>query len=100
MLSLLLFNMPNKFDSFYTFNFETKHSKVMDSYKTLMFFRCLFNASLTEEGRKTQLPPMDSAEFAALAQKDLVMNVYRDGHWGSFRHLPFASGNYHQVHVY
>ncbi|XP_049271380.1 fatty acid synthase-like [Rhipicephalus sanguineus] len=46
--------------------------------------RCLFNASLNES---------EEIEFSArnptykdILAKDLVMNIYRDGQWGSFRH--------------
>lgn len=35
---------------------------------------------------------MDSQDFATLMKKDLVMNVFRDGQWGSFRHLPLTTG--------
>lgn len=33
-----------------------------------------------------------SAEFQSLVDKDLVMNVWRDGLWGSFRHIPLDTG--------
>ncbi|RUS90834.1 hypothetical protein EGW08_001453, partial [Elysia chlorotica] len=39
--------------------------------------------------KSSSLPDIsaNSAEFKALAQKDLFMNIFRDGSWGSFRHL-------------
>lgn len=40
--------------------------------------------------KSSQVPEIstDSAEFKALVQKDLVANIFRDGSWGSMRHLP------------
>ena len=35
---------------------------------------------------------VDSNEFQQLVQKDLVSNVFRDGQWGTFRHLPLSKG--------
>lgn len=29
----------------------------------------------------------------SVLEKDLVMNVYRDGHWGAFRHQLVTAGN-------
>jgi hypothetical protein len=43
---------------------------------------------------KEDLPDPRSALFKSLLQKDLVMNVRKDGKWGSMRHLPFYNGNY------
>jgi len=31
-------------------------------------------------------------QLSAVFQKDLVMNVFRDGELGSFRHIPLLSG--------
>ncbi|XP_077508101.1 fatty acid synthase-like [Amblyomma americanum] len=45
--------------------------------------RCMFNASL-KSGQSIDLRPNNSALNHIVAQ-DLVMNVYRDGEWGSFR---------------
>ncbi|KAM4664019.1 fatty acid synthase [Discoglossus pictus] len=48
--------------------------------------RCVFHSDT-----KTN-PPSDGIserELQALRRKDLVMNVYRGGVWGSFRHVPF-----------
>ncbi|XP_029644700.1 fatty acid synthase isoform X1 [Octopus sinensis] len=49
--------------------------------------RCIFNASLAG----TQLHLTDDL-FEKLQSTDLLMNVFRDGQWGSMRHLPFLSG--------
>lgn len=48
--------------------------------------RCLFVSNLNASAPK---PPtsISDKEMQQILQKDLVMNVYRDGKWGSFRHL-------------
>lgn len=33
-----------------------------------------------------------SSELQKVLQGDLVMNVYRDGSWGAFRHFPLERG--------
>lgn len=40
------------------------------------------------------VPKMDpgSTELQKVLQGDLVMNVYRDGAWGAFRHFPLDHG--------
>ena len=40
------------------------------------------------------IPEMDpnSLELRKVLQGDLVMNVYRDGAWGAFRHFPLEKG--------
>ena len=50
--------------------------------------RCIVNACL---GGQKDFPQLNSSLMSVLAKKDLVMNVYRDGQWGSFRHLPMKS---------
>ncbi|XP_076458650.1 fatty acid synthase-like isoform X1 [Babylonia areolata] len=45
--------------------------------------RCILNSS-----GDSWLTNVDSPEFQSLAQKDLVMNIYQDGQWGSYRHIP------------
>ncbi|XP_006886190.1 PREDICTED: fatty acid synthase [Elephantulus edwardii] len=49
--------------------------------------RCILVSSLT---RTAPVPPVDpsSPELQKVLQDDLVMNVYRDGAWGAFRHFP------------
>ncbi|XP_067120579.1 fatty acid synthase [Centruroides vittatus] len=49
--------------------------------------RCIFNAS------KQKLPPFsfNDSVYKDLPQKDLAMNIYRDGQWGSFRHTSFQT---------
>uniref|UniRef100_A0A8D2NDD8 Fatty acid synthase n=1 Tax=Zonotrichia albicollis TaxID=44394 RepID=A0A8D2NDD8_ZONAL len=48
--------------------------------------RCVFISNLNSS---SAVPPtsLSSLEMQKIVQKDLVMNVYRDGKWGSFRHL-------------
>uniref|UniRef100_A0A8C3MRM7 Fatty acid synthase n=1 Tax=Geospiza parvula TaxID=87175 RepID=A0A8C3MRM7_GEOPR len=48
--------------------------------------RCVFISNLNPS---SAVPPtsLSSLEMQKNLQKDLVMNVYRDGKWGSFRHL-------------
>ncbi|NXI15750.1 FAS synthase, partial [Irena cyanogastra] len=48
--------------------------------------RCVFVSNLNSS---SAVPPtsLSSLEMQKIVQKDLVMNVYRDGKWGSFRHL-------------
>ena len=50
--------------------------------------RCIFNASKSGKSR-TALPPVafDKSFYSDILKKDLVMNVYRDGKFGSFRHF-------------
>nr|KAG5704186.1 hypothetical protein BaRGS_009716 [Batillaria attramentaria] len=52
--------------------------------------RCVLSSSL----KSTDLPHItpSSGDFKCLVQKDLAMNVYRDGQWGSFRHIPINTG--------
>ncbi|XP_023584963.1 fatty acid synthase [Trichechus manatus latirostris] len=53
--------------------------------------RCILVSSLSSE---SPMPPMDpsSPELQKVLQGDLVMNVYRDGAWGAFRHFPLEQG--------
>lgn len=45
-------------------------------------------------------PEMDpnSLELQKVLQGDLVMNVYRDGAWGAFRHFPLEKGERPMCH--
>uniref|UniRef100_A0A2K5Q2X1 Fatty acid synthase n=2 Tax=Cebus imitator TaxID=2715852 RepID=A0A2K5Q2X1_CEBIM len=49
--------------------------------------RCLLLSSLSSTSRVPDVDP-GSAELQKVLQGDLVMNVYRDGAWGTFRHFP------------
>ena len=52
-------------------------------------FRCVFDASLDQSA---PMPALVGGAFESLVHKDLVMNVYRGGKWGSYRHLPLYRG--------
>uniref|UniRef100_A0A671PGD7 Fatty acid synthase n=1 Tax=Sinocyclocheilus anshuiensis TaxID=1608454 RepID=A0A671PGD7_9TELE len=47
--------------------------------------RCAFVSNLSKGAEVPSLVPTQN-EMKALLKKDLVMNVYRDGQWGVFRH--------------
>ena len=53
--------------------------------------RCLFYSPLTGDGSVTM--PTDE-QLSAVFQKDLVMNIFRNGIFGSFRHISLLSGTY------
>ncbi|KAL1477481.1 hypothetical protein MTO96_035703 [Rhipicephalus appendiculatus] len=46
--------------------------------------RCILNGCLSESTRSVDFNPKNPM-FMKLLKQDLVMNVYRDGQWGSFR---------------
>jgi len=54
----------------------------------MYLFRCLLYSPVTDSG---QIVPTDD-QLSAVFEKDLVMNVFRDGAFGSFRHLLLQSG--------
>ncbi|KAL0595770.1 Fatty acid synthase [Plecturocebus cupreus] len=49
--------------------------------------RCLLLSNLSSTSRVPDVDP-GSTELQKVLQGDLVMNVYRDGAWGAFRHFP------------
>lgn len=51
--------------------------------------------------RDNGLPPFSSANpiYASQLKKDLLMNVYQDGQWGSFRHLQLDTVSKQTVQV-
>lgn len=53
--------------------------------------RCILVSNLSSKIRTPSLDP-GSSELQKVLQGDLVMNVYRDGAWGSFRHFPLERG--------
>ncbi|NXA99354.1 FAS synthase, partial [Cnemophilus loriae] len=61
--------------------------------------RCVFISNLTPS---SAVPPtsLSSLEMQKIVQKDLVMNVYRDGKWGSFRHLPLQQAQPQELTEY
>ncbi|XP_041363356.1 fatty acid synthase-like [Gigantopelta aegis] len=52
--------------------------------------RCVFSHSPSAD---IDISP-DSLTFRTLLKKDLIMNVYKDGSWGSYRHIPIPSQLY------
>ncbi|XP_077526185.1 fatty acid synthase-like isoform X2 [Haemaphysalis longicornis] len=48
--------------------------------------RCVFDASLNGTNKAAKFIPNDP-DFKELLEKDLVMNIYKDGQWGSYRHV-------------
>nr|XP_006825449.1 PREDICTED: fatty acid synthase-like [Saccoglossus kowalevskii] len=50
--------------------------------------RCIFNASLENDAK---LLDLGDKTLKKIMHQDLVMNIYRDGEWGSFRHVPFST---------
>ncbi|XP_028912877.2 LOW QUALITY PROTEIN: fatty acid synthase [Ornithorhynchus anatinus] len=53
--------------------------------------RCLLVSNLDASSAAPQTGP-SSAEMGGIVARDLVMNVYRDGRWGAFRHFPLQPG--------
>ncbi|XP_072140156.1 fatty acid synthase-like [Dermacentor andersoni] len=47
--------------------------------------RCVFDANVEDSNRVADFSPTNPA-YKDIIEKDLVMNVYRDGQWGSYRH--------------
>jgi len=47
--------------------------------------RCMFHSSVSADD---QLPGPTDEQLSDILQKDMVMNVFRYGAFGSFRHLP------------
>ncbi|KFZ63512.1 Fatty acid synthase [Podiceps cristatus] len=61
--------------------------------------RCVFVTNLNPS---SAVPPtsLSSLEMQKIVQRDLVMNVYRDGKWGSFRHLPLQQAQPQELTEY
>ncbi|XP_057571036.1 fatty acid synthase isoform X2 [Hippopotamus amphibius kiboko] len=51
--------------------------------------RCILVSNLSSTSPVPEMDP-NSLELQRVLQGDLVMNVYRDGAWGAFRHFPLA----------
>uniref|UniRef100_A0ABI7YC33 Fatty acid synthase n=1 Tax=Felis catus TaxID=9685 RepID=A0ABI7YC33_FELCA len=53
--------------------------------------RCVLVSNLSSTSSTPSLDP-GSSELQKVLRGDLVMNVYRDGAWGAFRHFPLERG--------
>ena len=54
----------------------------------IICFRCLVNVSLKTTNLPTDLLPGNS-QFNKMVERDVLMNVYKDGVFGSYRRTPF-----------
>ena len=54
---------------------------------SLAAHRCVLVSNLSSTSPAPEMHP-SSSELQKVLQGDLVMNVYRDGAWGAFRHFP------------
>lgn len=52
---------------------------------------CAFVSNLNETSATPSLQP-DHAVMQSVLERDLLMNVFRDGHWGTFRHQRITDG--------
>lgn len=53
--------------------------------------RCILLSNLSSTSHVPKLDP-GSSELQKVLENDLVMNVYRDGAWGAFRHFLLEQG--------
>lgn len=53
--------------------------------------RCILLSNLSSTSHVPKLDP-GSSELQKVLESDLVMNVYRDGAWGAFRHFQLEQG--------
>lgn len=58
---------------------------------SLAAHRCVLVSNLSSTSPAPEMHP-SSSELQKVLQGDLVMNVYRDGAWGAFRHFPLEQG--------
>ncbi|KFU85956.1 Fatty acid synthase [Chaetura pelagica] len=61
--------------------------------------RCVFISNLNPSSAVPPTSP-SSLDMQKVVQNDLVMNVYRDGKWGSFRHLPLQQAQPQELTEY
>lgn len=52
---------------------------------------CAFVSNLNETSAMPSLQP-DHTVMQSVLERDLLMNVFRDGHWGTFRHQRITDG--------
>ncbi|XP_077489970.1 fatty acid synthase-like [Amblyomma americanum] len=58
--------------------------------KGVSHIRCLFDASQKPSSNPVDFM-LEMPAFKKILERDLVMNIYRDGEWGSYRHLTTQS---------
>lgn len=56
-------------------------------YRNFLIHRCILNDTYEEGGLK-----LSEEYFSVLQEKNLVINIYKNGIWGSFRHIPIEEG--------
>uniref|UniRef100_A0A8V1ANX5 Fatty acid synthase n=1 Tax=Gallus gallus TaxID=9031 RepID=A0A8V1ANX5_CHICK len=61
--------------------------------------RCVFVSNLSPSST-VPATSLSSLEMQKIIERDLVMNVYRDGKWGSFRHLPLQQAQPQELTEY
>ncbi|XP_021358822.1 fatty acid synthase-like [Mizuhopecten yessoensis] len=70
---------------------ETRHSGILGLVNCLRQepggerIRCIFNMDSKPENPAWLF---EGSEFQSMVKKDLVMNIWKDGMWGSYRHVP------------
>ena len=75
---------------FLTLNIEfIRVIELGDEVAPVFLSRCLLYSPVTDSDQAT-VPTHQ--QLSAVFQKGLVMNVFRDGVFGSFRHIPLMSG--------
>jgi len=73
----------------------TKHKK----QKNTIFYRCIADVSFKDRSTKATLS-LDDAEIKKVMQNDLLLNVYRDGVWGTIKHLVCKDGEIKEIFIY
>lgn len=63
------------------------------------FFRCVADVSLLKRDGKAVLD-FDSDDVDKIIEKNMALNLYRDGVWGTFRHLVMQSESNKSVFIY
>ena len=51
------------------------------------YFRCIFNCDKKAIDLSTE-----TSDTKEMFQKNMMINVYKNGQWGSFRHVPLTNG--------
>ncbi|KAH9376318.1 hypothetical protein HPB48_018769 [Haemaphysalis longicornis] len=59
----------------------------------VVLYRCLCDASQMMSTITAEFSP-GNPKYTELLEKDLVMNIYKDGKWGSYRHVAEPFGEF------